>query len=274
MRSAGWVPVALLSVGIVSACQSTGLAPTGDRVVGAVGCTVVFPGPEHIDTTGVVRWEYKQNENDPELTVVLYYVASPNPEILPEYKDRVVFNMSDWSLGLKMQLADQGLYRLRREEEEKSGKWIKLEVIESQEPSSGSLMVVGGRNFLTEPLSKPELFRNSSLAGSTIEMVCNVTVGRVDSYQWKKDHKPLPRSDHYQLSWNNSVLLILNAIQADSGCYSCKVTNEVSENETSLELTISDSSAVVSNGVIWGVVITAVITAVIILVIDGNLYSE
>ncbi|XP_053896289.1 HEPACAM family member 2-like isoform X4 [Malaclemys terrapin pileata] len=252
MRSAGWVPVALLSVGMVSACQSTGLAPTGDRVVGAVGCTVVFPGPEHIDITGVVRWEYKQNENDPELTVVLYYVASPNPEILPEYKDRVVFNMFDWSLGLKMQLADQGLYRLRREEEEKSGKWIKLEVI--------------------EPLSKPELFRNSSLAGSTIEMVCNVTVGRVDSYQWKKDHKPLPRSDHYQLSWNNSVLLILNAIQADSGCYSCKVTNEVSENETSLELTISDSSAVVSNGVIWGV---AVITAVVILVIaDGNLYSE
>ncbi|TFJ99960.1 glycine N-acyltransferase-like protein 3 [Platysternon megacephalum] len=94
--------------------------------------------------------------------------------------------------------------------------------------------------ILQEPLSKPELFRNSSLAGSTIEMVCNMTVGRVDSYQWKKDHKPLPRSDHYQLSRNNSVLLILNATQADSGCYSCKVTNEVSENETSLELTISE----------------------------------
>ncbi|CAM5165710.1 unnamed protein product [Natator depressus] len=38
-----------------------------------------------------------------------------------------------------------------------------------------------------EPLSKPELFRNSSLAGCTIEMVCNVTVGRVDSYLWSKD---------------------------------------------------------------------------------------
>nr|XP_032645607.1 hepatocyte cell adhesion molecule-like isoform X1 [Chelonoidis abingdonii] len=252
MRLAGWLLMALFSVGIVSACQSTGLAPTGGRVVGAVGCTLVLPGPDHTDTTGVVRWEYKQNENDTELAVVLYYLASQEPDILPEYKDRVSFNMSNWSLGLKLQLADRGLYRLRRQEEEKSGKWIQLEVI--------------------EPLSKPKLFRNSSLAGSTIEMVCNVTVGRVDSYQWRKDHKPLPKYGHYQLSWNNSVLLILNATQADSGSYSCKVLNEVSENETSLELTINDSSAVVSNGVILGV---AVITAVVILVIaDGNLYSE
>uniref|UniRef100_A0A452H2A6 Ig-like domain-containing protein n=1 Tax=Gopherus agassizii TaxID=38772 RepID=A0A452H2A6_9SAUR len=252
MRPAGWLLVALFSVGIVSACQSTGLAPTEGRVVGAVGCTVVLPGPDHIDTTGFVRWEYKQNENDTEVTVVLYYVASRELDILPEYKDRVVFSMSNWSLGLKLQLADRGLYRLRRQEEEKNGKWIQLEVI--------------------EPLSKPKLFRNSSLAGSTIEMVCNVTVGRVDSYQWRKDHKPLSKYGHYQLSRNNSVLLILNATQADSGSYSCKVTNEVSENETSLELIHNDSSAVVSNGVIWGV---AVITAVIILVIaDGNLYSE
>ncbi|CAM5140083.1 unnamed protein product [Eretmochelys imbricata] len=71
---------------------------------------------------------------------------------------------------------------------------------ESQVPSSSSLMVAGGRNFLTEPLSKSELFRNSSLAGCTTEMVCNVTVGRVDSYLWSKDHKPLPGTDHYQLS--------------------------------------------------------------------------
>ncbi|KAG6926761.1 coxsackie virus and adenovirus receptor [Chelydra serpentina] len=248
-RAVGWL--LLLSVGIVSACQSAGLAPTGDRMVGAVGCTVVFPGPDHIDTTGFVRWEYKPNENDKtELSVVLYYVESLHLDILPAYQDRVVFNMSNWSLGLKLQLADRGLYRLRRQEEEKTGKWIQLEVI--------------------EPLSNPELFRNSSLAGSTIEMACNVTVGRVDSYQWRKDHKPLP--NHYQLSRNNSVLLILNATQADTGRYSCKVTNEVSENETSLELTISDSSAVVSNGVILGV---AVITAVIILVIaDGDLCGE
>ncbi|CAM5175434.1 unnamed protein product [Natator depressus] len=167
-------------MGIVSACESTGLAPTGDRVVGAVGCTVVFPGPDHIDTTGVVWWEYKQNENITELSIVLYYVESWKLDILPAYKDRIVFNMSNWSLGLKLQLADRGLYRLRREEEDKSGKWIQLEVI--------------------EPLSKPELFRNSSLAGCTIEMVCNVTVGRVDSYLWSKDHKPLTGTDHYQLS--------------------------------------------------------------------------
>ncbi|CAM4625327.1 unnamed protein product [Caretta caretta] len=238
-------------MGIVSACQSTGLAPTGDRVVGAVGCTVVFPGPDHIDTTGVVWWEYKQNENITELSVVLYYVESWKLDILPAYKDRIVFNMSNWSLGLKLQLADRGLYRLRREEEDKSGKWIQLEVIESQVPSSSSLMVAGGRNFLTEPLSKSELFRNSSLAGCTTEMVCNVTVGRVDSYLWSKDHKPLPGTDHYQLS---------------------RKTMEVSENETSLELAISDSSAVVSDGVILGI---AVRTAVVSLVMaDGDLHSE
>ncbi|XP_034638596.1 uncharacterized protein LOC117883423 isoform X2 [Trachemys scripta elegans] len=318
-------------VGMVSACQSTGLAPTGDRVVGAVGCTVVFPGPEHIDITGVVRWEYKQNENDPELTVVLYYVASPNPEILPEYKDRVVFNMSDWSLGLKMQLADQGLYRLRREEEEKSGKWIKLEVIvawliswyyvlagppgERMTAAAGSCIVLPGLDQLQgvslmqwkfseqylvtyhvnnsslpdivdqdrflfqksngslqicglkvndsgiytliinmkkqndrsiqleviEPVSQPELWSNLSLIGLTTELVCNTSVEKVAKYQWKKDGKPLPIESHYQLSQNNSVLLILTTTWSDKGSYSCNVSNEVSWHEISLELSIQQN---------------------------------
>ncbi|XP_067404555.1 hepatic and glial cell adhesion molecule-like isoform X2 [Emydura macquarii macquarii] len=250
MRSAAGLLAALLSVGIVSACQSTGLASTGDRMVGAVGCTVVFPGPDHIDTTGTVQWEYKPNGND-SLPVILYYVSLSTLDIFPIYKDRVVFNKSSWSLELKLQLGDRGLYRLKREDEEKNGKWIQLEVL--------------------EPLSKPELWWNSSSVGSTIEMICNVTIGMVDSYQWGKDGQPIPRYGRYQLSRNNSVLQILNATLSDSGWYSCNVTNEISQNEIFRKLIISDSSAMVSNGVIMGV---AVITAVIILVIDGNLYSE
>ncbi|XP_077681678.1 hepatic and glial cell adhesion molecule-like [Eretmochelys imbricata] len=206
------------SVGIVSACQSTGLAPTGDRVVGAVGCTVVFPGPDHIDTTGVVWWEYKQNENITELSVVLYYVESWKLDILPAYKDRIVFNMSNWSLGLKLQLADRGLYRLRREEEDKNGKWIQLEVI--------------------EPVSQPELWSNLSLIGLSTELVCSTSVEKVAKYQWKKDGKPLPIESHYQLSQNNSVLLILNTTWSDKGSYSCNVSNEVNWHEVSLELPV------------------------------------
>ncbi|XP_074863811.1 hemicentin-1-like [Carettochelys insculpta] len=242
MRPAGWVPVALLAAGIVSACQSPGLVPRGDRVIGAAGCTVVFPGPEHIDNTGVVRWDYKQHDNDTELAILVYYVASLKLEILPFYKDRVVFNMSNWSLELKLQRSDQGLYRLRRQEEAKSGKWIRLEVI--------------------EPLSELKLSRNFSVVGSTIELVCKAEVGRVDSYQWGKEHEPLPSDDRFQLSRNDSVLHILSATLADAGQYSCKVTNEVSEKEAYLEVTVSGTSAVVSNQSLVGV---AVITAVLIL---------
>uniref|UniRef100_A0A8C8VNX3 Ig-like domain-containing protein n=1 Tax=Pelusios castaneus TaxID=367368 RepID=A0A8C8VNX3_9SAUR len=219
MRSAGWGLMAVLSVGLVSACRSTVLAPTGDRVVEAVGCTVVLPGPDHIDTTGTVQWEYKENKNDSALSVVLYYVELKNLNIFPSYKDRVVFNTSSWSLELKLQLGDRGLYRLRRQEEEMSGKWIQLDVL--------------------EPLSKPEVWWNSSLVGSTIEMVCNVTVGMVDSYQWRKNGQPIPRNERYHLSQNNRVLHILKATKSDSGRYSCKITNEVSQNETSRELIIN-----------------------------------
>ncbi|CAM2120222.1 unnamed protein product [Caretta caretta] len=108
------------------------------------------------------------------------------------------------------------------------------ESVRNVTPGSSSINVSYLGSDLVEPLSKSELFRNSSLAGCTTEMVCNVT--------------------------------------ADSGCYSCKVTSEVSENETSLELAISDSSAVVSDGVILGI---AVRTAVVSLVMaDGDLHSE
>ncbi|XP_075752794.1 hepatic and glial cell adhesion molecule-like isoform X2 [Pelodiscus sinensis] len=251
MRPAGWLLGTLLSVATAYVCRPAGLAPSGDKVVGAVGCIVVFPGLERIDSTGIVQWEYKPKENDPALSILVYYVEPSTLNIHPIYKERVAFNQSSWSLELKMQLKDGGLYRLRRQEEEKSGKWIRLEVL--------------------EPLAKPELSWNSSMVGSTIEVVCKVAAGKVDSYRWEKDQKPLADSGRYHFSRNHSVLHILNATHGDLGHYTCKVTNEVSENETSWKLTISDSSVVVANGVIAGV---AVITAVLLLVRDGDLYSE
>lgn len=93
-------------------------------------------------------------------------------------------------------------------------------------------------SFHLEPVSQPELWSNLSLIGLSTELVCSTSVEKVAKYQWKKDGKPLPIESHYQLSQNNSVLLILNTTWSDKGSYSCNVSNEVNWHEVSLELPV------------------------------------
>ncbi|XP_039344250.1 uncharacterized protein LOC120371889 isoform X4 [Mauremys reevesii] len=96
---------------------------------------------------------------------------------------------------------------------------------------------------VTEPLSQPELRSNSSLVGSTIEFVCKVPVGKVDSYRWKKDGKRLPEDSRFLLFQNDSILCILNTALSDNGVYTCEVSNQVSWNETSLKLDIQTGTS-------------------------------
>ncbi|KYO45031.1 HEPACAM family member 2-like [Alligator mississippiensis] len=189
----------VLSVGTFFSYQSNGLAPTGKKLFGAVGCAVVLPGPEQIGT----------NDAD--------------------------FNETDGSLRLrKLQLNDRGLYRYRLSTT--TGKWIQLEVI--------------------KPLPKPTLqhnLHNGTQQGITVELVCSVAAEKVDAYEWRKNCEPLPANSRYQLHSNNSILLLQNVIQSDNGNYSCKVSNEVSWNETVLLLNLqnfTDSALLIFPGVI------------------------
>ncbi|KAM9127235.1 uncharacterized protein ACDP82_011523 [Pangshura tecta] len=117
---------------------------------------------------------------------------------------------------------------------------------------------------MAEPLSQPEVWSNSSLVGSTIEFVCKVLVGKVDSYWWKKDGKRLPEDSCFLLFQNDSILCVLNTALSDNGVYTCEVSNQVSWNETSLKLDIQNPlNVVVGVVVVIGVVVLVAVLCVL-----------
>ncbi|TFJ99970.1 homeobox protein NANOG-like [Platysternon megacephalum] len=219
----------------LSPCYSANLTPTSDGLISAVGCTVVFSPPGLNFSTGIVRWDYK-NVSSTVLSIMVYFKEQSKVDLHPSYNGNVEFSKTHWTLQIKLRLGDGGMYRFRTNSHETQ--WFQLEVI--------------------EPLSQPELRSNSSLVGSTIEFVCKVPVGKVDSYQWKKDGKRLPEDSRFLLFQNDSILCILNTALSDNGVYTCEVSNQVSWNETSLKLGIQNPSNVVV-GVVVGVIVVIVI---------------
>ncbi|XP_043378023.1 hepatocyte cell adhesion molecule [Chelonia mydas] len=222
----------------LSPCYSANLTPTSDRLICAVGCTVVFSPPGLNFSTGIVRWDYK-NVSSTVLSILVYFKDQSKVDLHPSYNGNVEFSKTNWSLQIKLQLGDGGLYRFRTSSHETN--WFQLEVI--------------------EPLSQPELWSSSSLVGSTTEFVCKVPVGKVDSYQWKKDGKHLPEDSRFLLFQNDSMLRILNTTLSDNGVYTCEVSNQVSWNETSLKLDIQNNSNVVVGVVV--VIVVFVLVAVL-----------
>ncbi|RLV98430.1 hypothetical protein DV515_00010726 [Chloebia gouldiae] len=69
-------------------------------------------------------------------------------------------------------------------------------------------------------------------------VVCEAAEGRVDTITWKKDGQPLLPDRVPQLSSSHSVLYLRPAKKSDCGSYSCNVSNGISWQETSLEVTI------------------------------------
>nr|XP_048720741.1 hepatocyte cell adhesion molecule-like isoform X4 [Caretta caretta] len=222
----------------LSPCYSANLTPTSNRLISAVGCTVVFSPPGLNFSTGIVRWDYK-NVSSTVLSILVYFKDQSKVDLHPSYNGNVEFSKTNWTLQIKLQLGDGGLYRFRTSSHETN--WFQLEVI--------------------EPLSQPELQSNSSLVGSTTEFVCKVPVGKVDSYQWKKDGKHLPEDSRFLLFQNDSMLRILNTTLSDNGVYTCEVSNQVSWNETSLKLDIQNPSNVVVGVVV--VIVVFVLVAVL-----------
>ncbi|XP_035759580.1 uncharacterized protein LOC118453315 isoform X2 [Egretta garzetta] len=93
-----------------------------------------------------------------------------------------------------------------------------------------------------EPVSRPRLRSRALVAQATGEVLCDVADGKVDTITWKKDGQPLPLDRGFQLSDSLSVLYLRAAKKSDCGSYSCNASNEISWQETSLNVTIAGLS--------------------------------
>ncbi|XP_074771188.1 junctional adhesion molecule A-like isoform X1 [Athene noctua] len=203
----------------LSPCYSADLRPASERLVSAVGCTVLLTIPP-LKASKVVAWEHKNGLGDG--VIVSYDPDRPTNTSRP-YENRTRFNETDFSLQIVLQREDDGLYRFRSESE--ATDWFQLRVV--------------------EPLSEPEIVGNSSVkAGGNTKLVCNVLDGKADLYWWKKNGELLLGSDHIQFV-DNTTLCIVKASMNDSGYYACVVRNEVSQNETSFLLHVQNAANVV-----------------------------
>ncbi|TFJ99952.1 glycine N-acyltransferase-like protein 3-like [Platysternon megacephalum] len=183
----------------------------------AVGSSVLLSAPDNTKDIKFLQWEYL-NDNKSHF-IVQYYAVSPEPTIYGPYGDRVIFYLPNGSLLLeKLQETDSGVYK------------ASINLIESE--ARRTLLKV------LRPVSQPQIWSNSSLAGSPIELFCNVPEGTVENIDWEKEGRPLPQERCYLLSESPSVLHIGKGEKSDCGSYSCNVSNEISWQESSLNLTI------------------------------------
>ncbi|KAM7160362.1 hepatic and glial cell adhesion molecule-like isoform 2-T3 [Macrochelys suwanniensis] len=192
-----------------------------ERKAAAVGSSVLLSAPDNIKDINFIQWEYLNGTNWH--FIVQYYVVSQKPTLYAPYGDRVVFYLPNGSLLLeKLQETDSTVYK------------ASINLIESE--ARRTLLKV------LRPVSQPQIWHNSSLAGSLIELFCNVPEGTVENIDWKKEGHPLPQERYYLLSENHSVLHIGKGEKSDCGSYSCNVSNEISWQESLLYLTIFDIS--------------------------------
>ncbi|XP_075752797.1 coxsackievirus and adenovirus receptor homolog isoform X2 [Pelodiscus sinensis] len=225
----------------LSPCYNANLTLTSDQLTSAAGCTVVFYPPDLNDSPEVVHWTYR-NADSPSLSIIVYFKEQSKVDLYHSYAGRVNFSKTNWTLQIKLQLEDEGMYQFRTNSQE--SKWFLLEVI--------------------EPLSQPELRSDSSLVGSTTELVCAVSRGRVDAYQWKKDGGSLPEDGRFQLSQNGSTLRIQDTAASDGGEYTCTVSNLVSWSEASLKVDPRDPSTL---AVSVAVAVVAVVVIAILAIV-------
>ncbi|XP_027682160.1 uncharacterized protein LOC114020402 isoform X3 [Chelonia mydas] len=188
-----------------------------ERKAAAVGSSVLLSAPDNIKDINFIQWEYLNGTTWD--FIVQYYVGSQKPTLYAPYGDRVIFYSLNGSLLLeKLHETDSRVYK------------ASINLIESE--ARTTLLKV------LRPVSQPQIWSNSSLAGSPIELFCNVPEGTVENIDWEKDGDPLPQERYCLLSGSPSVLHIGKGEKSDCGSYSCNVSNEISWQESSLNLTI------------------------------------
>ncbi|XP_053931135.1 carcinoembryonic antigen-related cell adhesion molecule 2-like isoform X6 [Cuculus canorus] len=215
-----WSKPLSTSARTLSPCYSANLSPASERLVSAVGCTVLLTVPP-LNATKAVFWEYKTGSQE---GVIISYAFNRPANASRFYENRTKFNETDFSLQMVLQRGDDRLYRFRSGSDATG--WFQLRVVEL--------------------LSEPEIVGNSLVkAGGNIKLVCNVLGGKADLYRWKKNGELLLGSNHIQFVDNTTTLCIMKASMNDSGYYTCVVHNEVSQNETSFLLHVQNAANVV-----------------------------
>ncbi|KAF1651674.1 Carcinoembryonic antigen-related cell adhesion molecule 15, partial [Eudyptes chrysocome] len=188
------------------------------RKAAAVGSSVLLPGPDNVTRIYSTRWEYRNGTSS--CTILQYYRGSHNPAIHTPYTGRAIFHPSNGSLLLEdVQESDSGIYKVTVNTGDRESLKILLEVLKR--------------------VSRPRLWSSALVAQATGEVLCGVAEGRVDTIAWKKDGQPLPPDRGFHLSDSLSVLYLRPAKKSDCGSYSCNVSNGISWQETSLNVTIA-----------------------------------
>nr|XP_025037923.1 uncharacterized protein LOC106731632 isoform X2 [Pelodiscus sinensis] len=111
----------------LSPCYNANLTLTSDQLTSAAGCTVVFYPPDLNDSPEVVHWTYR-NADSPSLSIIVYFKEQSKVDLYHSYAGRVNFSKTNWTLQIKLQLEDEGMYQFRTNSQE--SKWFLLEVID------------------------------------------------------------------------------------------------------------------------------------------------
>lgn len=72
---------------------------------------------------------------------------------------------------------------------------------------------------------------NLLIEGNTVNLTCDAAAGSGFTRQWTKDDSDLIPNDNITLHDNNRVFSFNSLNKKDSGGYSCKISNPVSNNE-------------------------------------------
>ncbi|NXD10254.1 CEAM5 protein, partial [Nothocercus nigrocapillus] len=188
------------------------------RKVATVGSSVLLPMPDNVTQIRSVQWEYLNGTESH--SILQHYRGSRSPTICAPYTGRAIFHPSNGSLLLEdVQETDSGIYKVTINLEERESLQIQLEVL--------------------KPVSPPQLRCSAPVAQSTIEVLCDVAEGKVDTIAWKKDGQPLPLDRGFYLSSSISVLYLRKVQKSDCGSYSCNASNGISWQEASLNVTIA-----------------------------------
>uniref|UniRef100_A0A452GFW0 Ig-like domain-containing protein n=1 Tax=Gopherus agassizii TaxID=38772 RepID=A0A452GFW0_9SAUR len=194
---------------------------TLERKAAAVGSSVLLPAPDSVKLMTFLQWKYLNGTASH--FIVQYHKGSSDPTAHAPSRGRVIFYPANGSLLLENVLeTDNGIYVATINMVESEARRILLEVL--------------------KPVSRPQVWSNSLRVQSAIKLFCDVSEGRVDTIVWKKDRKPLPQERDFRLSKNLRILNIPEGQKSDCGSYSCNVSNEISWQESSLNLTIAGNS--------------------------------
>ncbi|XP_031450229.1 uncharacterized protein LOC116229707 [Phasianus colchicus] len=189
------------------------------RRMAMVGSSVLLAGPLNITLIHSIRWEHL---NGTASHTILQYERH-NLTICMPYIARAHLHASNGSLLLEdLQESDSGIYRVTINQAERESFSVLLDVL--------------------KPVSHPQLWSSGLVAKASGEILCEVAEGRADIFTWKKDGQMLPPDRSYHLSGSLSVLHLRMVKKSDCGSYSCNVSNGISWQETSLNVTVAGLS--------------------------------